>query len=178
MKENDERKDESPETSELDIVFHDDDIVVMNKPHGLRTVPGKASGAEAETRAHVSFKEGGVNCSGLGVAVDPVPNILIQEDRGTLPRKKIPNTNICVSEGLATAEVSNVDGPTTACMYSLSYAAVAHMCGTIVWGAVPTMHIHAGTCRKRLSKCFSVTEVGIILLHFLSPFLPSSSELP
>lgn len=100
VKESDERKDESPETSELDIVFHDDDIVVMNKPHGLRTVPGKASGAEAETRAHVSFKEGGVNCSGLGVAVNPVPNILIQEDRGTLPRKKIPNTNICVSEGL------------------------------------------------------------------------------
>lgn len=46
-------EDVTPATSELDIVFHDDDIVVMNKPHGLRTVPGKASGAEAETRAHV-----------------------------------------------------------------------------------------------------------------------------
>eukprot|EP00903_Cladosiphon_okamuranus_P011065 g10446.t1 len=51
-------KGDAPVTSELDIIFHDDDIVVMNKPHGLRTVPGKASGAEAETRAHVEWHSG------------------------------------------------------------------------------------------------------------------------
>lgn len=39
--------------SELEIVFHDDDIAVLNKPSALRTVPGKAVGPEAETRAHV-----------------------------------------------------------------------------------------------------------------------------
>lgn len=53
--ESDRREDATAATSELDVVFHDDDIVVLNKPHGLRTVPGKASGPEAETRAHVRY---------------------------------------------------------------------------------------------------------------------------
>lgn len=39
--------------SELEVIFNDDDIAVLNKPSGLRTVPGKAVGPEAETRAHV-----------------------------------------------------------------------------------------------------------------------------
>lgn len=38
---------------ELSIIHQDDDIVVLNKPSGLRTVPGKAVGPEAKTRAHV-----------------------------------------------------------------------------------------------------------------------------
>lgn len=48
-----ENNGEDGSASELKIIFNDDDIVVIDKPHGLRTVPGKASGAEAETRAHV-----------------------------------------------------------------------------------------------------------------------------
>lgn len=51
--ERDVREDGTAVTSELGIMFHDEDIVVLNKPQGLRTVPGKASGPEAETRAHV-----------------------------------------------------------------------------------------------------------------------------
>lgn len=39
--------------NELEVIFHDSDIAVLNKPSGLRTVPGKAVGPEAETRAHV-----------------------------------------------------------------------------------------------------------------------------
>lgn len=37
----------------LDVIFSDDDMVVLNKPSGLRTVPGKVVGKEAETKAHV-----------------------------------------------------------------------------------------------------------------------------
>lgn len=40
----------------LDVIYSDDDIVVLNKPAGLRTVPGKMVGPDAETRAHVSFQ--------------------------------------------------------------------------------------------------------------------------
>lgn len=41
------------QSSELEVIFNDNDIAVLNKPSGLRTVPGKAVGPEAETRAHV-----------------------------------------------------------------------------------------------------------------------------
>ncbi|CAM9361679.1 unnamed protein product [Pylaiella littoralis] len=44
--------------SELEVIFHDSDIAVLNKPSGLRTVPGKAVGPEAETRAHVEWHSG------------------------------------------------------------------------------------------------------------------------
>ena len=39
---------------ELNVVYSDDDIVVLDKPAGLRTVPGKAMGPDTETKAHVS----------------------------------------------------------------------------------------------------------------------------
>lgn len=37
----------------LDVIYSDDDIVVLDKPSGLRTVPGKVVGSEANSRAHV-----------------------------------------------------------------------------------------------------------------------------
>lgn len=43
--------------SELEVIFNDGDIAVLNKPSGLRTVPGKAVGPEAETRAHVRHQD-------------------------------------------------------------------------------------------------------------------------
>ncbi|CAM9238627.1 unnamed protein product, partial [Hapterophycus canaliculatus] len=42
----------------LDVIFTDADIVVLNKPSGLRTVPGKAVGKEAETKAHMEWHSG------------------------------------------------------------------------------------------------------------------------
>ncbi|CAN0052807.1 unnamed protein product [Ectocarpus sp. 8 AP-2014] len=44
--------------SDIDVIFSDTDIVILNKPTGLRTVPGKAVGPEAETRVHVEWHSG------------------------------------------------------------------------------------------------------------------------
>lgn len=68
LEEKEDSHQESPQTStgikqdnngghlsELNILHSDDDIVVLDKPSGLRTVPGKAVGPEAKTRAHVRF---------------------------------------------------------------------------------------------------------------------------
>ena len=38
---------------ELTVIYSDEDIAVLDKPSGLRTVPGKVVGPEAKTRAHV-----------------------------------------------------------------------------------------------------------------------------
>lgn len=44
---------EQQQDNKLDVVYSDDDIVVLDKPSGLRTVPGKVVGPEAKTKAHV-----------------------------------------------------------------------------------------------------------------------------
>lgn len=38
---------------ELTVIYSDEDIAVLDKPSGLRTVPGRVVGPEAKTRAHV-----------------------------------------------------------------------------------------------------------------------------
>lgn len=40
-------------SGELTVIYSDEDIAVLDKPSGLRTVPGKVVGPEANTRAHV-----------------------------------------------------------------------------------------------------------------------------
>lgn len=35
------------------MIYSDEDIAVLDKPSGLRTVPGRVVGPEAKTRAHV-----------------------------------------------------------------------------------------------------------------------------
>ena len=37
----------------LTVIYTDEDIAVLDKPSGLRTVPGRVTGPEAKTRAHV-----------------------------------------------------------------------------------------------------------------------------
>lgn len=40
-------------SGELTVIYSDEDIAVLDKPSGLRTVPGRVVGPEAKTRAHV-----------------------------------------------------------------------------------------------------------------------------
>lgn len=99
-----EAYDVEPEDIPLDIIYEDDDVIVINKPSGMVVHP--APGNESGTLVNALMHHCGDSLSGIGGVMRPgIVHRIDKQTSGLLAVAKNDAAHICLSEQLSTHEM-------------------------------------------------------------------------